>query len=101
MTFPQDFLILRLGFCATSGKSASAARFWHGIARFGRHKMLTSRLTGLSKAVLGWNITLAPRAMCPGCLVSKPPDRIDRRPGPLASIGFVFGLSKARNGLAR
>src|ERR1700686_1756069 len=101
MTFSQDFLVLRLGFCATSGKSASAARFWHGIARFGRHKMLKSRLMGLSKAVLRWYITLAPRGICPGCLLRKPPDRIDRRPWALASIRFGFGFSKACNGLSR
>jgi hypothetical protein len=105
MAFP---LILAFGFLGLEAlllpnfwQERIPGAFWRGIARFDRHKILKSRPMGLSKATLRWYIPLAPKGICPGCLLRKPPDGIDRRPWALASIRFGFGFSKARNGLSR
>jgi hypothetical protein len=50
-------------------------------------------LAGLSKAALRWYIPLAPNGFCPGRLLRKPLDRIDRR----ACVGpFRFGIGFRR-----
>jgi hypothetical protein len=54
-----------------------------------RHKIPKRSVAGLSKAALHWYIPLAPKGICPGCLLRKPPDGIDRRPW--AWTRFVSG----------
>ena len=56
-----------------------AGRLGAANAHFGRHKMIKSRVMGLSKAGSRWYIPLAPKGVRPGCLLRKPPDGIDRR----------------------
>ena len=55
----------------------------------------------LSKAGLRWYIPLAPKGICPGCLLRKPPDGIDRRLHGVGQIRFGSVFRKARNGLSR
>jgi hypothetical protein len=60
--FPA-FVVQRLGFCGLSGKSALSDGFARRNARFGRHKILKSRLTALPKAALRWYIPPAPKGV--------------------------------------
>jgi hypothetical protein len=53
----------KLGFCASSGKSAPLGSFRSGMARFDPDKTLKRSLAGLSKAALRWYIPLAPRGI--------------------------------------
>ena len=48
-------------------------------AYFFRHKIPKRSHPALSKPGVRWYIPLAPRGLGPGCLLRKPPDRIDRR----------------------
>ena len=71
----------RLGFCVLSGKSSRQAPVWPILAVIKSRK---DRSRAFSKppcqATLHWYIPLAPKGICPGCLLRKPPDGIDRRP---------------------
>src|SRR5258707_7423542 len=92
----------KLGFCASSGKSAPLGSFGSGIARFGPDKTPKSSLAGLSKAALRWYIPLAPRGIARVAFSGS------LRTGSIGASGVGHSVSvfwfrffaKARNGLA-
>jgi hypothetical protein len=86
MDVSQKSLVPRLGFHRVSGNRAEWAGLVAPNARLDRHKLIKSRVMGLSKAGSRWYIPLAPKGVCPGCLLRKPPDGIDRRLRALAKF---------------
>ena len=92
--FPFEISCCKAGFCRVSGNSAERACLVAPNARLDRHKMIKSRVMGLSKAGSRWYIPLAPKGVRPGCLLRKPPDGIDRRLRALAKSVSVSVFCK-------
>ena len=66
-----------------------------------RHKISKRSLPALSKAARRWYIPLAPKGVRSGCLLRKPPDRIDRRPWAWTEFLSDAIFARACNGLSR
>src|SRR6267142_1669391 len=113
--FPRKFLFwharlaalwgAKLRFCGVYGKSGSTGRFWRLMLSF---FALVFAVIKFSKAGLApfqsrGTLIHTPRTrwLCPGCLLRKPPDGIDRRRIRVGRVRFGSGFRRLCNGLTR
>jgi hypothetical protein len=79
MGFPQGLLAQGWAFAAFLARVHVGSDFGAILTALNRHKNPKRSRSGLSKADLRWYIPPAPKGICPGRLLRKPPDSIDRR----------------------